>query len=69
MKTIFELLSEYHSSLDNMRAWLFDSRLDEVERMGIIDAWQEEMKQHFKRHGYCFACNRPSMRCRCLEPV
>jgi hypothetical protein len=37
-KSIFQLLSEYHTSLDNMRSWLHDSTLDEVERMGIIDA-------------------------------
>jgi hypothetical protein len=52
-----------------MRSWLHDSTLDEVERMGIIDAWQEEMKQYFKKHGFCFACNRPLPRCRCPEAI
>jgi hypothetical protein len=68
-KSIFQLLTEYHTSLDNMRSWLHDSTLDEVERMGIIDAWQEEMKQYFKKHGFCFACNRPLLRCRCAEAL
>src|SRR6185503_17512942 len=68
-KSIFQLLSEYHTSLDNMRSWLHDSTLDEVERMGIIDAWQEEMKQYFQKHGFCFACNRPLGRCRCAEAL
>ena len=68
-KNIFQLLSEYHTSLDNMRDWLHDSSLDEVERMGIIDAWQEEMRQYFKKHGFCFACNRPLSRCRCVEAL
>ena len=68
-KSIFQLLTEYHTSLDNMRSWLHDSTLDEVERMGIIDAWQEEMKQYFKKHGFCFACNRPIPRCQCPEAL
>jgi hypothetical protein len=68
-KNIFQLLSEYHTSLDNMRSWLHDSTLDEVERMGIIDAWQEEMRQYFKKNGFCFACNRPLLRCRCIEAL
>ena len=68
-KSIFQLLTEYHTSLDNMRSWMHDSTLDEVERMGIIDAWQEEMKQYFKKNGFCFACNRPITRCRCIEAL
>ena len=68
-KSIFQLLTEYHTSLENMRSWLHDSTLDEVERMGIIDAWQEEMKQYFQKHGFCFACNRPLGRCRCEEAL
>ena len=68
-KNIFQLLTEYHTSLDNMRSWRHDSTLDEIEWMGIIDAWQEEMKQYFKVNGYCFACNRPLLRCRCPEPI
>ena len=68
-KTIFELLSEYHRSLDTMRSWLVGSPLDDVERVGIVDAWQEEMRQYFERNGFCFACNRPLPRCRCEEPL
>ena len=68
-KNIFQLLTEYHTSLDNMRSWLHDSSLDDSERMGVIDAWQEEMKQYFKKHGFCFACNRPFLRCQCVEAL
>jgi len=63
--TIFELLAAYHRSLENMRAWLDEAGFDEVERIGIADAWQDEMTEWFKEHGYCFACNRPLDRCRC----
>jgi hypothetical protein len=68
-KTIFHVLSDYHRSLANMKAWLAESTLDDVERVGIVDAWQEEMKDYFRRHGYCFACNRSLPRCRCEEPL
>jgi len=71
-KNIFKLLSEYHRSLENMKSWLTlrprHPSLD-VERVGIVDAWQEEMKEHFRRHGFCFACNRSLSRCRCEEPL
>ena len=68
-KTIFELLSEYHRSLDNMKGWLQEYPLDESERIGIVDAWQQEMKDYFQTNGFCFACNRPLTRCRCEEPL
>jgi hypothetical protein len=67
-KTIFEVLSDYHRSLDNMRGWLDEAPLGETERMGVVDAWQQEMLDYFQSHGYCFACNRPLGRCRCDEP-
>ncbi len=70
-RSIFDLLSTYHRSLDNMKRWLQESDLDEVERIGIADAWQSEMNEWFRDHGYCFACNRPLVRCSCApdEPV
>jgi len=69
VKTIFELLSDYHKSLENMKSWLGDLPLDDVERVGLVDAWQEEMKDYFRRHGFCFACNKPLSRCSCEEPL
>lgn len=65
--TIFDLLSAYHRSLDNMRAWLDEAEFDEVERMGIVDAWQAEMMEWFRSHGYCFGCNKALQRCGCSE--
>jgi len=41
----------------------------DYEKMGFIDAWQEEMAEFFARHGYCFACNRVLERCECAEPL
>lgn len=64
-QSIFELLSAYHRSLDSMRVWLDEADLSEVERIGIADAWQSEMRDWFRVHGYCFGCNRPLARCRC----
>ena len=63
--TIFELLSEYHRSLDSMKRWLETADLSESERIGIADAWQHEMVDWFRSHGYCFGCNRPLDRCHC----
>jgi hypothetical protein len=68
MRTIFDLLTAYHRSLENMRSWLDDAPLSRVERIGIIDAWQEEMREFFEEHGYCFGCNRRLDRCSCEEP-
>lgn len=67
-KSIFDLLTAYHHSLENMKAWLSEASFTDVERIGIIDAWQEEMREYFAVHGYCFACNRTLSRCRCEEP-
>lgn len=63
--TIFELLSEYHQSLESMRLWLETADLDDAERIGIADAWQDEMAEWFHQNGYCFGCNRPLERCGC----
>ncbi|RMG43155.1 MAG: hypothetical protein D6718_12855 [Acidobacteria bacterium] len=63
--TIFDLLTAYHRSLETMRAWLDEADMTDVERAGIADAWQAEMAEWFRRHGYCFGCNRPLARCSC----
>jgi hypothetical protein len=69
MRTIFEIRRAYHDSLGNMRSWLTDTRvsggLTTLDRLSIIDAWQQEMVEFFERNGYCFACNRRLSRCRC----
>ena len=67
IRTIFDLLTAYHRSLENMKSWLNDAPLSSVERIGIIDAWQDEMREFFAENGYCFACNRRLERCRCEE--
>ena len=67
--SIFELRRAYHNSLRNMRGWLGDDalsgRLTVIDRLSILDAWQEEMVEFFERNGHCFACNRKLSRCRC----
>jgi hypothetical protein len=67
--TIFELRRAYHDSLSNIRGWFGDSalsgRLTFLDRLSILDAWQQEMVEFFERHGYCFACSRRLDRCRC----
>jgi hypothetical protein len=62
---IFELLSEYQRSLESMEVWLATADLTESERIGIADAWQQEMAEWFRSHGFCFGCNRPLGRCAC----
>ena len=67
--TIFELRRAYHHSLSNMRGWLGDtdlaSRLTLLDRLSILDAWQQEMAEFFERHDHCFVCHRRLPRCRC----
>lgn len=67
--TIFELRQAYHESLSNMRGWLGDhalsGRLTVLDRLSILDAWQQEMIEFFENHGFCFSCNRRISRCRC----
>ena len=65
--TIFDLLTAYHQSLDNMKAWLDEAGFDEIERIGIADAWMAEMSAWFESQGYCFACNKELARCECVE--
>lgn len=69
--SIFEIRRAYHDSLDNMRGWLGDAAvsgsLSSLDRLSIIDAWQQEMVEFFERNGYCFACNRRLGRCRCPQ--
>ena len=72
--SIFDLRRAYHDSLSNMRGWLGDSSLSGnltvLDRLSILDAWQQEMVEFFEKHGHCFACNRRLERCRCpKEPV
>lgn len=67
--TIFELRQAYHGSLANIRGWLGDDalagRLTALDRLAIIDAWQQEMVEFFQKHGHCLACCRPLRRCHC----
>ncbi len=71
--TIFELRRAYHNSLHNMRGWLGDSTVSGtmtvIDRLSILDAWQQEMVEFFERNGHCFACNRPLSRCSCPHEV
>ena len=68
---IFELRTAYHNSLANMRVWLGDTslsgQLTVLDRLSILDAWQQEMSEFFERNGYCFVCNRRLQRCECGE--
>lgn len=66
---IFDLLRTYHRSRDNIRLLMEMSGMADYQKMGFIDAWQEEMADYFARHGYCFACNRLLRRCECEEPL
>jgi hypothetical protein len=68
-KKIFDLLRAYHESRENIRLLLEMSDMADYEKMGFIDAWQEEMADFFALHGFCFACNRKLDRCGCAEPL
>ena len=69
MMTIFDLRQAYHTSLSNIRGWFGDAtvsgRLTFLDRLSILDAWQQEMVEFFASHGYCFACSRRLGRCTC----
>ena len=71
--TIFDLRQAYHDSLSNMRGWLGDSvlssRLTVLDRLSILDAWQQEMVEFFERNDHCFACNRRLSRCSCPKDL
>ncbi|MFB3117750.1 MAG: hypothetical protein ACE1ZP_03200 [Myxococcota bacterium] len=66
---IFDLRTAYHDSLSNMRGWLGDTavsgRLTMLDKLSILDAWQQEMVEFFEHNGHCFACNRTLGRCEC----
>jgi hypothetical protein len=66
---IFTLLRSYHQSRENIRLLIDLSGMTDYEKIGFIDAWQEEMADYFARCGYCFACNRNLERCTCEEPI
>jgi hypothetical protein len=68
-KSIFDLLRVYHESRENIRLLIEMSGMSDYEKVGFIDAWQEEMADYFASHGYCFACNRLLSRCACEEPI
>ena len=68
-KKIFELLRTYHQSRENIRLLMEMSGMADYQKLGFIDAWQEEMAEYFARNGYCFACNRLLSRCECEEPL
>jgi len=66
---IFELLRAYHASRENIRLLVEMSPMSDYEKVGFIDAWQEEMADFFADNGYCFACNRLLDRCGCEDPL
>jgi UDP-N-acetylglucosamine transferase subunit ALG13 len=68
-RRIFELLRAYHQSRENIRLLINMSAMSDYEKVGFIDAWQEEMADFFAENGYCFACNRLLDRCQCEEPL
>jgi hypothetical protein len=68
-RRIFELLQAYHQSRENIRLLVDLSSMSDYEKVGFIDAWQEEMADFFAENGYCFACNRQLERCECDEPL
>ncbi len=68
-RRIFDLLRTYHDSRENIRLLIDLTDMSDYEKVGFIDAWQEEMADFFANNGYCFACNRPLGRCECEEPI
>ncbi len=66
---IFDLLRSYHRSRENIRLLIDMTDMSDYEKVGFIDACQEEMADFFADHGYCFACNRRLERCDCEEPI
>ncbi|MFQ5671105.1 MAG: hypothetical protein ACE5HD_11400 [Acidobacteriota bacterium] len=68
-KTTAEIMSIYRQSLENMREWLESSTLRLDEKLGILDAWQEELRAFYREHGHCYGCDRPLDDCSCSEPL
>jgi hypothetical protein len=66
---IFDLLRSYHRSRENIRLLIDMTDMSDYEKIGFIDAWQEEMADFFANNGYCFACNHRLERCDCEEPI
>jgi len=66
---IFNLLQTYNHSRENIRLLIDLSGMSDYEKIGFIDAWQEEMADFFARNGFCFACNRLIEQCDCEEPI
>lgn len=69
VKNSEELALIYRRSLDNMRSWMSDSPLRVDEKLGIIDAWQEELRLFFRENGHCYACCEQLDSCLCHEPL
>ena len=69
LKSTEDLMRIYRQSLKNMKEWLRDSPMRLDEKLGILDAWQEELKAFYRQHGHCFACDQPLPNCRCEEPL
>ncbi|MFQ5766727.1 MAG: hypothetical protein ACE5ID_01905 [Acidobacteriota bacterium] len=68
-KTAEDLMRIYRHSLANMKEWLADSPLRLDEKLGIIDAWQEELRAFYREHGHCYGCDEPLDQCTCEEPL
>lgn len=68
-KTIFELNRIYRDSLQNMMEWMEISSLTYDWKIGIIDAWQDDMKELYRKNGFCYGCNRALVHCVCPEPI
>ena len=68
-KSTEELMRIYRRSLENMKNWLQDADLRLDEKLGIIDAWLEELREFYRQNGHCFACEQPLDACTCEEPL
>ena len=69
VKNSEELTRIYRRSLQNMREWMGDSPLRFDEKLGIIDAWQEELRIFYRENGHCYACSEQLDSCLCHEPL
>ena len=68
-KSTEELMLIYRRSLENMKEWMQDSPLRLDEKLGIIDAWLEELRAFYREHNHCFGCEQPLDQCTCEEPL
>ena len=69
VKSSEELTQIYRRSLQNMREWMGSSPLRFDEKLGIIDAWQEELRIFYRENGHCYACGEQLDGCLCSEPL